>query len=87
MPCALALPEAAICHADGPSHARDRPLERAGRQSLSTRTLKDRQLNLKVTHIFHERVTALARNGRMSMVELVERAVEAYAQKLEQEDA
>ena len=63
-----------------------RPLERADRQSLSTRILKDRQLNLKVTRIFHERVTALARNGRMSMVELVERAVEAYALQLEDQE-
>ena len=47
-----ALPEAAICHADGPAHARDAPSERADRDRLSTRILKDRQLYLKVTRIF-----------------------------------
>jgi hypothetical protein len=38
-------------------------------------------MNLKVTPEFYERVTALARNAKVPMVEIVERAVEAYAQQ------
>jgi Ribbon-helix-helix protein, copG family len=56
-----------------------RPLARIDRQRISTQTLKNCQLNLKVTPEFRERVSALARNERISMAELIERAVEAYA--------
>jgi len=57
-----------------------RPLARADRLKLTTPSSKSRQMNLKVTPEFYERVTALARNAKVPMVELVERAVEAYAQ-------
>ena len=40
---------------------------------------KCRQMNLKVTPQFYERVGALARNAGVPMVEIVERAIEAYA--------
>ena len=36
-------------------------------------------MNLKVRPEFHERVSALALNEGIAMVELIERAVEAYA--------
>jgi hypothetical protein len=46
---------------------------------------KSRQLNLKVTPEFHERVGALARIEGITMVDLVERAVEAFARAREVE--
>jgi hypothetical protein len=56
-----------------------RPLSRVDRQSISTHSIKNCQFNMKVTPEFRERVSALARNEKISMVELVERAVETYA--------
>jgi hypothetical protein len=63
-----------------------RPLARADRMKITTPSTKTRQMNLKVTPEFYERVAALARNVGVPMVALVERAVEAYAQR-ENEDA
>jgi len=63
-----------------------RPLARADRLRITTPSTKIRQMNLKVTPEFYERVAALARNVGVPMVVLVERAVEAYAQR-ENEDA
>jgi predicted HicB family RNase H-like nuclease len=40
-------------------------------------------MNLKVRPEFHERVSALALNEGIAMVELIERAVEAYARSKE----
>ncbi len=57
-----------------------RPLAPADRRRITQGGTKNRQLNLKVTQAFYDRVFALARNEDLSMVELVERAVEAYAQ-------
>ena len=56
-----------------------RPLAPADRRRITQGGTKSRQLNLKVTQAFYERVFALARNEDLPMVELVERAVEAYA--------
>jgi predicted HicB family RNase H-like nuclease len=56
-----------------------RPLPPSDRRRLSQASTKSRQLNLKVTPEFHERVSALARNEGITMVALIERAVEAYA--------
>ncbi|HXF55304.1 MAG TPA: hypothetical protein VNK52_14400 [Hyphomicrobiaceae bacterium] len=61
-----------------------RPLAAADRRRLTRASTKSRQLNLKVTPEFHERVSALARNEGLPMVELIERAVEAYARAREQ---
>jgi len=61
-----------------------RPLARADRQRSITPSVKNRQLNLKVTSEFYERVAALARNLGTSMAELVERAVEDYARPREE---
>jgi hypothetical protein len=47
--------------------------------AIFTRFAKRAGLNLKVTPEFHERVGALARNEGITMVDLVERAVEAFA--------
>ena len=63
-----------------------RPLARADRMAIMAPSTKCRQLNLKVTPEFYERVAALARNASVPMVVLVERAVAAYAQR-ENEDA
>jgi predicted HicB family RNase H-like nuclease len=60
-----------------------RPLAAADRQHLVKPSTKSRQLNLKVTPEFHERVSALARNEGLHMVALIERAVEAYARAKE----
>ena len=56
-----------------------RPLAVSDRRQLTRGSTKSRQLNLKVTPEFHDRVSALARNEGVAMVELVARAVEAYA--------
>lgn len=56
-----------------------RPLAPADRRRITQGSTKSRQLNLKVTPEFHERVGALARNEGLTMVALIERAVEAYA--------
>jgi len=56
-----------------------RPLAPADRRRLVHGSTKSRQLNLKVRPEFHERVSALAANEGVPMVELIERAVEAYA--------
>jgi hypothetical protein len=56
-----------------------RPLAPADRRRLTQGSTKNRQLNLKVTPEFHDRVSALARNEGLTMVALIERAVEAYA--------
>ena len=56
-----------------------RPLAPADRRRLAHGSTKSRQLNLKVRPEFHERVSALAANEAIPMVELIERAVEAYA--------
>lgn len=57
-----------------------RPLPNSDRRFGS---IKDRQLNLKITQEFYERVYALARSCGLSMPILVERAIEAYARQLE----
>jgi hypothetical protein len=54
-----------------------RPLAAADRRRLAHGSTKSRQLNLKVRPEFHERVSALALNEGIPMVELIERAVEA----------
>ena len=56
-----------------------RPLAAADRRRLAQGSTKSRQMNLKVLPEFHERVSALALNEGIAMVELIERAVEAYA--------
>ena len=56
-----------------------RPLAPADRRRIAHGSTKSRQLNLKVRPEFHERVGALALNEGIAMVELIERAVEAYA--------
>jgi hypothetical protein len=56
-----------------------RPLAPADRRRIAHGSTKSRQLNLKVRPEFHERVSALALNEGVPMVELIERAVEAYA--------
>ena len=53
-----------------------RPLAQSDRRSISTVSTKSRQLNLKVTPEFYERVAAMARNRRLSMPEYVAWAVE-----------
>lgn len=60
-----------------------RPLAAADRRRIAHGSTKSRQLNLKVTPEFHERVSALALNEGIPMVELIERAVEAYASNKE----
>ena len=60
-----------------------RPVAVADRRRITQASTKSRQLNLKVTPEFHERVSALARNDGVAMVELIERAVEAYARAKE----
>jgi hypothetical protein len=60
-----------------------RPLAASDRRRLVHGSTKSRQLNLKVTPEFHERVSALAFNERIAMVELIARAVEAYARSRE----
>ena len=60
-----------------------RPLAPADRRRLAHGSTKTRQLNLKVLPEFHERVSALAFNQGIPMVELIERAVEAYARAKE----
>jgi hypothetical protein len=56
-----------------------RPLARSDRMRVTNGSTKCRQMNLKVTPQFYERVAALARNAGVPMVEIVERAIEAYA--------
>ena len=60
-----------------------RPLAAADRRRLAHGSTKSRQINLKVRPEFHERVSALALNEGIAMVELIERAVEAYARSKE----
>jgi hypothetical protein len=60
-----------------------RPLAVADRRRLAHGSTKSRQMNLKVRPEFHERVSALALNEGIAMVELIERAVEAYARSKE----
>ena len=60
-----------------------RPLAPADRRRLAHGSTKSRQFNLKVRPEFHERVSALAANEGVPMVELIERAVEAYARRKE----
>ena len=60
-----------------------RPLAAADRRQLTQHSTKSRQLNLKVTPEFHERVSTLARTDGVAMVEFIERAVEAYARAKE----
>ena len=57
-----------------------RPLQPADRRRLQNGSTKNCQMNLKVRPEFRDRVTALALNEGIPMVELIERAVEAYAQ-------
>jgi predicted HicB family RNase H-like nuclease len=65
-----------------------RPLAVADRRLISQRSTepapKRLQLNLKVRPEFHERVSALALEEGVSMVGLIERAVEAYARAKEE---
>jgi hypothetical protein len=60
-----------------------RPIAPADRRRLSQGSTKSRQLNLKVTPEFHERVSALAIGEGIPMVEFVIRAVDAYARSKE----
>jgi predicted HicB family RNase H-like nuclease len=60
-----------------------RPLAASDRRRLAHGSTKSRQMNLKVRPEFHERVSALALNEGIAMVELIERAVEAYARSKE----
>jgi hypothetical protein len=60
-----------------------RPLAASDRRRIGRGSTKSRQLNLKVHPEFHERVSALALNEGIAMVELIERAVEAYARSKE----
>lgn len=62
-----------------------RPLAASDRRRLAERSTKSRQMNLKVTPEFQERVSALARNEVTTMVAIIERAVEAYARAKETE--
>lgn len=55
-----------------------RPLPRADRVQISNIPTKSRQLNLKVTPEFYERVSATARTERLSMPNLMEKALEFY---------
>jgi hypothetical protein len=57
-----------------------RPLQPTDRRRLLHGSTKSAQMNLKVRPEFRDRVTALALNEGIPMVELIERAVEAYAQ-------
>jgi hypothetical protein len=61
-----------------------RPVAAADRRRIARGSTKSRQLNLKVRPEFHERVSALALNEGIPMVELIERAVEAYARTKEE---
>jgi hypothetical protein len=65
-----------------------RPLAVADRHLISHLSSepapKRLQLNLKVRPEFHERVSALALNEGLSMIGLIERAVEAYARAKEE---
>lgn len=56
-----------------------RPLARSDRQRATIASTKTRQLNLKVTPEFYERVAALARNQKLSMPAFVEMAIEQYS--------
>jgi hypothetical protein len=60
-----------------------RPLPPSDRRRLTQASTKSRQMNLKVTPEFQERVSALARNEGTTMVAIIERAVEAYARAKE----
>ena len=65
-----------------------RPLSPADRRRITQNGAqpsppKRLQLNLKVLPEFHERVSALALNEGIAMIELIERAVEAYARSKE----
>jgi hypothetical protein len=71
--------QAAVRNSDRQAHRETRPLARADRRMSSTPSTKSRQMNLKFTPEFYERVAALARNAKVPMVEIVERAIEAYA--------
>jgi hypothetical protein len=55
----------------------------ADRRHLTQGSTKSSQLNLKVTPEFHGRVSALAVGEGIRMVELVIRAVDAYARSKE----
>lgn len=58
-----------------------RQLARSDRQMISTASVKDRQLNLKITPELYERIAALARNARLSMPKWLELATAAYVEK------
>jgi hypothetical protein len=60
-----------------------RPLAAADRLLIARPSTKSSQLNLKVTPEFHGRVSALAIGEGIPMVELVIRAVDAYARTKE----
>jgi hypothetical protein len=60
-----------------------RPLAAADRRLIAHPSTKSSQLNLKVTPEFHQRVSALAVGEGIPMVELVIRAVDAYARSKE----
>jgi hypothetical protein len=66
---------------EGRRERETRPLPASDRRRITQTSTKSRQLNLKVTPEFHERVSALARNEGITMVALIERAVEFYATK------
>jgi predicted HicB family RNase H-like nuclease len=72
----------------GRRHRETRPLAVADRHLISHRSAepaqKRLQLNLKVRPEFHERVSALALDEGISMIGLIERAVEAYARAKEE---
>ena len=60
-----------------------RPLARIDRQTISSVSTKSAQLNLKITPEFYERISALARNARVSMPKWLELAAAAYVEKYE----
>jgi hypothetical protein len=72
----------------GRRYRETRPLAVADRRLISHRGAdpapKRLQLNLKVLPEFHERVSALALEEGISMIGLIERAVEAYARAKEE---
>jgi hypothetical protein len=70
---------------DGRRARETRPVAPSDRRRMTQGSTKSRQLNLKVTPEFHERVGALARIEGITMVDLVERAVEAFARAREVE--
>lgn len=66
--------------ASGRRRGETRPMHYSDGRKLRA-TGRTEQMNLKVRPDFKDRVSALARNANMLMVEYVERAIEAYAKE------